>query len=32
MQDKELYQNILGLTSPWIVANVKLDFVEEQSK
>lgn len=25
MQDKELYQQILGLSSPWIVANVQLD-------
>ena len=25
MQDKELYQQILGLSSPWIVADVQLD-------
>ncbi len=25
MQDKELYQSILGLTSPWQVAHVELD-------
>jgi transposase len=30
MQDKELYQHILGLTSPWTVADVKLDVAEEE--
>jgi hypothetical protein len=26
MQDKEAYQHILGLTSPWTVSEVKLDI------
>ena len=30
MQDKELYQHILGLESPWSVADVKLDAENEQ--
>ena len=25
MQDKELYQQILGLSSPWAVSDVQLD-------
>lgn len=29
MQDKELYQHILGLTSPWTVPEVKLDIPAE---
>ena len=27
MQDKELYQTILGLSTPWQVANVELDVL-----
>lgn len=30
MQDKELYQYILGLASPWFVANVELDTDSEE--
>lgn len=30
MQDKELYQHILGLNEPWSVANVHLDTTNEQ--
>jgi transposase len=30
MQDKELYQHILGLTSPWTVSGVKLDIPAEK--
>lgn len=30
MQDKELYQHILGLKSPWSVARVQLDTEQEQ--
>ena len=30
MQDKELYQHILGLTSPWTVSGVKLDIPAEE--
>ena len=30
MQDKELYQYILGLESPWSVAEVKLDIENQQ--
>lgn len=30
MQDKELYQQILGLDSPWSVAEVKLDAEQEE--
>ena len=30
MQDKELYQHILGLTSPWTVSEVKLDIPAEE--
>ena len=29
MQDKELYQQVLGLASPWVVGRVELN-VEEQ--
>ncbi len=29
MQDQELYQHILGLTSPWTVSGVKLDIPAE---
>lgn len=29
MQDKELYQQILGLASPWSVAEVKLDAEQD---
>ena len=28
MQDKELYQTILGLDTPWQVADVELDLKE----
>jgi transposase len=30
MQDKELYQHILGLTSPWMVRDVKLDTENQE--
>lgn len=30
MQDKEFYQQILGLQSPWFVADVKLDTENQQ--
>ena len=30
MQDKELYQYILGLQSPWSVSEVKLDMQSEE--
>ena len=30
MQDKELYQQILGLTSPWTASEVKLDIPAEE--
>jgi len=30
MQDKELYQHILGLTSPWTVSGVKWDIPAEE--
>jgi len=30
MQDKELYQHILGLTSPWTVRDVKLDTENQE--
>ena len=30
MQDKELYQHILGLTSPWTASEVKLDIPAEE--
>lgn len=30
MQDKELYQHILGLSSPWTVADVQLDHEAEE--
>ena len=30
MQDKELYQHILGLTSPWTVRNVNLDTENQE--
>lgn len=30
MQDKELYQHILGLCEPWSVSNVQLDVENEQ--
>jgi hypothetical protein len=30
MRDKELYQHILGLTSPWTVSSVKLDIPAEE--
>ncbi len=30
MQDKELYQQILGLTSPWTVSEVKLDMPSQE--
>ncbi len=30
MQDKELFQQILGLESPWSVAEVKLDIENQQ--
>lgn len=30
MQDKELYQQILGLSSPWTVADVQLDHEAEE--
>ncbi len=29
MQDSDLYQHILGLTSPWTVADVKLVSVQQ---
>ncbi len=28
MQDKELYQTILGLSTPWQVENVELDVIQ----
>lgn len=30
MQDKDLYQQILGLPSPWTVSDVKLDYEAEE--
>ena len=30
MQDKELYRHLLGLESPWSVAEVKLDVERQQ--
>jgi transposase len=30
MQDKELYQHILGLSSPWTVRDVKLDMENQE--
>ena len=30
MQDKELYQHLLGLTSPWTVSEVKLDMQSQE--
>jgi hypothetical protein len=30
MQDKELYQHILGQTSPWTVSGVKWDIPAEE--
>ena len=30
MQDKELYRHILGLESPWCVAEVKFDTENQQ--
>jgi transposase len=30
VQDKELYQQILGLSSPWAVADVQLDHVAQE--
>jgi len=30
MQDKELYQHILGLTAPWTVSEVKLDMDSQE--
>jgi hypothetical protein len=30
MQDKELYQQILGLSSPWIVREVRLNHDEQE--
>jgi hypothetical protein len=30
MQDKDLYQHILGLTSPWTVRDVKLDMENQE--
>ena len=30
MQDKELYQQILGLESPWRVAGVRMDLEREE--
>jgi len=30
MQDRELYQEILGLKSPWSVTNVALNLKEQQ--
>jgi len=30
MEDKELYQHILGLETPWSVAEVKLDLDQQQ--
>ena len=30
MQDRELYQQILGLESPWRVAGVRLDVEHEE--
>jgi hypothetical protein len=30
MQDKELYQQILGLQSPWSVSEVKLELESQQ--
>lgn len=30
MQDKELYQHILGLESPWTVASVNLNMDQQQ--
>jgi hypothetical protein len=32
MQDKELYQHILGLTSPWTVPEVKFDLPAEENQ
>ena len=30
MQDKELYQHLLGLCTPWTVANVALDIEAQE--
>ncbi len=30
MQDRELYQHLLGLCTPWTVANVALDIEAEE--
>ena len=30
MQDRELYQQILGLVSPWRVSGVRLDVEQEE--
>ncbi len=30
MQDKELYQQILGLSSPWTVSEVELDHEAQE--
>ncbi len=30
MQDKELYQHIIGLTSPWTVSGIKFDLPAEE--
>jgi hypothetical protein len=30
MQDKELYQHLLGLTAPWTVSEVKLDMQSQE--
>ena len=32
MEDKELYQHILGLKTPWSVAEVKLDLDQHQTR
>ncbi len=29
MQDKELYQQVLGLASPWVVGRVELNVAEQ---
>lgn len=30
MQDKELYQQVLGLASPWVVGRVELNVAEQR--
>lgn len=30
MEEKDFYQQILGLESPWFVADVKLDTAKQQ--